>query len=117
MKDYKFEFDLDGEKYTLVFNLNVMEAIQEEYGSVEKWGKLTDNKGGKEPNAKAIIFGFKEMINEAIDMENEEKGTDKNFLSLKQVGRIITKAGLKESANKLNEAVIESIKDDHPKNI
>ena len=68
MKDYKFEFEVDDKKYTLVFNLNVMETIQAKYGSVQKWGKMTDSKRG-EPNAKALIFGFAEMINEAIDME------------------------------------------------
>lgn len=29
-------------EYPLVFNLNVMEKIQEKYESVEKWGELTD---------------------------------------------------------------------------
>lgn len=117
MKDYKFEFELDGKKYSLVFNLNVMEAIQNKYGTVQKWGKLTDNKNGAEPNAKALIFGFTEMINEAIDMENEENGTEKPLLTLKQVGRIITRAGLQESAKKLNQVITESVKDEHPKNI
>ncbi len=117
MKDYKFEFELDGKQYTLVFNLNVMEAIQKQYGTVQKWGKLTDNKNGQEANAKALIFGFAEMINEAIDMENDETGSNKPFLTLKQVGRIITKAGLQESARKLNQVIVESVKDDHPKNI
>ena len=116
MKDYRFEFEVDENKYALVFNLNVMESIQAKYGSVQKWGKLTDNKNG-EPNAKALIFGFTEMINEAIDIENDEKGTNKPLLSLKQVGRIITKAGIQESANKLNKAITESVKDEHPKNM
>ena len=116
MKDYKFTFEVDEKKYTLVFNLNVMETIQAKYGSVQKWGKLTDSKNG-EPNAKALIFGFTEMINEAIDMENEENNTDKPFLTLKQVGRIITKAGIQESAKQLNKAITESVKDEHPKNI
>ena len=117
MKDYKFEFELEGKKYSLVFNLNVMEAIQNKYGSVQKWGKLTDNKNGKEPNAKALIFGFTEMINEAIDMDNDENNTDKPMMTLKQVGRLITKAGLQEAAKKLNNAITESVKDEHPKNI
>lgn len=117
MKDYKFEFELDSKKYSLIFNLNVMEAIQNKYGSVQKWGKLTESKDGKEPNAKALIFGFTEMINEAIDMENEEKGTETPMLTLKQVGRLITKAGLQDSAKKLNKAISESVKDEHPKNI
>ena len=116
MKDYKFEFEIDSVKYQLVFNLNVMESIQSKYGSVQKWAKLTDNKNG-EPNAKALIFGFTEMINEAIDTENDENGTDKSLLTLKQVGRLITKAGLQEAAKKLNSAVVNSVKDEHPKNI
>ena len=116
MKDYKFEFEIDSVKYQSVFNLNVMESIQSKYGSVQKWAKLTDNKNG-EPNAKALIFGFTEMINEAIDTENDENGTDKPLLTLKQVGRLITKAGLQEAAKKLNSAVVNSVKDEHPKNI
>ena len=40
-----------------------------------------------------------------------------HFLTLKQVGRIITKAGIQESAKKLNKAITESVKDEHPKNI
>ena len=116
MKDYKFTFEVDDKKYTLVFNLNVMETIQAKYGSVQKWGRLTDSKKG-EPNAKALIFGFSEMINEAIDIENEENNTEKPFLTLKQVGRIITKSGIQESAKQLNKAITESVKDEHPKNI
>ena len=116
MKDYKFTFEVDDKKYTLVFNLNVMESIQKQYGSVQKWGRLTDSKKG-EPNAKALIFGFAEMINEAIDIENDENNTEKPFLTLKQVGRIITKAGIQESAKQLNKAITESVKDEHPKNI
>ena len=57
MKDYKFTFEVDDNKYSLIFNLNVMESIQAKYGSVQKWGKLIDNKNG-EPNAKALIFDF-----------------------------------------------------------
>ena len=116
MKDYKFTFEVDDKKYTLVFNLNVMETIQAKYGSVQKWGRLTDSKKG-EPNAKALIFGFSEMINEAIDIENEENNTEKPFLTLKQVGRIITKAGIQESAKQLNKAITESVKDKQTKNI
>ena len=116
MKDYKFSFEVDGKIYSLVFNLNVMESIQAKYGSVQKWGRLTDNKNG-EPNAKALIYGFTEMINEAIEIENDDKGTENPLLTLKQVGRIITKAGIQESAKKLNKAITESVKDEHPKNI
>lgn len=111
MKDYMNEITYNGEKYVLVFNLNVMEALQEEYGAIERWGELTDGADG-EPNAKAVIFGFREMLNEGIDIENEEQGTDKPFLSLKKVGRIISDIGFENATATLNETVVESIKDE-----
>lgn len=109
MKDYRFELEMENEKYQLVFNLNAMQEIQEEYGTLEKWGELTDGKSG-EVNVKALIFGLTAMMNEAIEMENDETGTNKPLLTKKQVGRIITKAGVQRSADKLNEAIIESTK-------
>lgn len=115
MKDYKITFKVDEKEYPAMFNLNVMEQIQEEYGSVQKWGELTDAKSG-EPNAKALIFGFWAMINEAIDIDNDERAEKQPLLSLKQVGRIISKAGLENSAKTLNNAVVEATKEDTPKN-
>ncbi len=114
MKDYKINFEVEDQKYSAIFNLNVMEQIQEEYGSIKKWGELTDKEN--EPNAKAIIFGFCAMINEAIEIENEEKGENKPLFTLKQVGRIISRAGLQKSAEALNDAVVQATKDDNPKN-
>ena len=115
MKDYKITFTVDGKEYPAIFNLNVIEQIQEEYGTVQKWGALTDVKDG-EPNAKAIIFGFTAMINEAIDIENDERAEKQPLLTIKQVGRIISRAGLENSAKTLNNAVIEATKEDSPKN-
>lgn len=107
MKDINGKIKYKDKEYSIVFNLNVMEAIQEEYGTLDKWGSLTDGTNG-EPNAKAVIFGFMQMINEGIDIENEEKGTDINPFTLKQVGRIITEVGLIEATKKLNETVVDS---------
>ena len=109
MNDVNGKIQYKDKEYSLVFNLNVMERIQEEYGSLDKWGELTDGKNG-EPNAKAVILGFTEMINEGIDIENEDNGTDIKPLTLKQVGRMITEVGLAEATNKLNETVIDSTK-------
>ena len=111
MKDYKFELETEEKKYQLVFNLNVMQEIQEEYGTLEKWGELTDGKSG-EVNVKALIFGLTTMMNEAIEIANEDNGTNDPLLTEKQVGRIITKAGIDKSAEKLNEAIVESTKSD-----
>lgn len=109
------EIEYKGQKYELVFNLNVMEVIQEEYKTIDKWGKLTDGSKG-EPNAKAIIFGLTAMINEGIDISNDEKGTDIKLLTQKQVGRLLTEVGLVAATKKLNNTVIESIESDKSKN-
>ena len=50
------------------------------------------------------------MLNEGIDIENEENGTDIKPLTLKQVGRIITEVGLAGATAALNQTVIESTK-------
>lgn len=109
MKDIEGKITLNGREYPIVFNLNVMEAIQEEYGTIEKWGKLTDGEEG-EPNAKAVIFGFHEMMNEGIDIQNEKTGNDIKPLTLKQVGRIITEYGLLNATKMMNNTVVESTK-------
>lgn len=109
MKDYKFDFEADGKKYSLIFNLNVMEAIQEEYGTIQKWGELTDGKSG-EVNVKALIFGLTEMINESIDIENESLETKRELLTRKQVARLVTKMGLENAVGQLNNAIVEGIK-------
>lgn len=116
MKDIERDIQFKDKTFKLVFNLNVMESIQEEYGSITKWGELTDgklDKNGKiksEPNAKAVIFGFREMLNEGIDISNEENGTDDKPLTLKQVGRMITDYGLNKATAVMNKTFIESSK-------
>ena len=107
MKEINGKIQVKDKEYKLVFNLNVMEAIQNEYGTLEKWGSLTDGSQG-EPEAKAIIFGFREMLNEGIDIDNEENGTDIKPLTLKQVGRILTEVGIANATSVLNRTVIES---------
>ena len=99
-----------------------MEAIQKEYGTLEAWGNLTDgtnsNSDGEkndnptpgEVDAAAVIFGFTEMINEGIDMDNDENGTTNPLLSRKQVGRMISEIGLQNAAEAMNETVVESSK-------
>lgn len=109
MKEISKTLEYKDKKYKLVFNLNVMEVIQEKYGTLESWGKLTDGaENDGEPNAKAIIFGITAMLNEGIDIDNEENGTSEKMLTKKQVGRMITEIGLKASAQLMNGVVIDS---------
>lgn len=111
MKEISKSIEYKDHEYKLCFNLNVMERLQEEYGTLDAWGNLTDGKHNNgEPNIKAVIFGFREMINEGIDISNDENGTKIKPLTLKQVGRMITELGLEEATAKLNDTVIESTK-------
>ena len=98
-------------KYPLVFNLNVIEKIQDKYGSYEKWGEMTDGKE-QEINIGALKFGILEMINEGIDIENENNEVKREFVTSKQVGRLITELGMKNLTDKVQETVIESTKNE-----
>ena len=106
MKNARVLIETEKKKIPLVFNLNVMEEIQEKYGTLEKWGEVTA--GGGEPKVKDLKAGIKTMINEAIDIENEENGTDEKPLSEKQVGRILSEVGLQEVIEKIQEITVAS---------
>lgn len=110
MKDVNGKISYNGKEYTLVFNLNVMESIQDKYGSLSKWWELTDGSASDigEPNIKATVFGITEMINEGIDIENDEKGTDNAFLTVKQVGRMISAVGIANANSVMNDIVVKS---------
>lgn len=115
MEKEKIIVNYKGIDYELVFNLNVMEEIQDEYGSIKAWGELTDKE--TEPNMKAVIFGLTCMVNEGVEIYNEDCVDDEDFtpkkpLSKKQVGRLISEVGLAEVTSKLNKSVTESTKSD-----
>lgn len=122
MKEVSSVIEYKDKKYKMVFNLNVMQEIQEEYGSLREWGELTDGKpeeivNGKkkeivqgEPNVKALIFGLTTMLNEGIEIDNDENGTKIPPLTKKQVGRMLTDVGIKQMTADMNGLVIESTK-------
>ena len=109
MKDVSGKIEYKGVIYKLVFNLNVMETIQDEYGTIEHWGEITDGSSG-EPNAKAVKFGFQAMLNEGIDIMNEDNGTEIKKFTLQQVGRMLSDMGLKNATAVLNQTVVDSTK-------
>ncbi len=109
MKDYVGKLQYNDKTYPIVFNINVMEVIQEKYGTIQKWGELTDGKEG-ETDAKAMKFGFTAMLNEALEMEAERNGTPFIPLTEKQVGRMLTAIGIENAQKKMQETVIESSK-------
>ena len=99
------------EEYEIPFNLNVMEAIQEEYGSLEAWFDIIS---GENVSIKAIKFGIREMLNEGIDIFNEtaEKEAKRKAFTSKQVGRIVTEIGMHNLYNVMTESIEESTKSD-----
>jgi len=111
MKDNAGTVTYKGKEYKLVFNLNVMENIQEEFGTIEKWTELTSGIK-EEANAKAIKFGFTEMINEGLSIEAEENNTEFKPITKNFVGRMLTEIGLENMTKKLQETVIESTQTD-----
>lgn len=116
MKTVNTIINYKGKDYLLVFNLNVMEAIQEEYKTLDAWGALTDGKAG-EVNIKALVFGLACMLNEGVEISNENNNTNEPLLTHKQVGRMISEIGLENLTRDMNDLVINSTKDDsEPKN-
>ena len=117
MREVSKSIEYKGKELKLVFNLNVMEVIQDEYGAVETWAHKTDGDGG-EPDIKALIFGMAAMLNEGIEIDNEERPPEDRLAPLthKQVGRILTDLGIQNSTTAVNDIVIESTKDKSGKN-
>ena len=111
MKNNEIFIEYKGQRYNIVFDINVIETLQIKYGSFNKWSDLIQpTKKGEECNLEALKFGFCEAINEGIDIANEDRENKLEFLTLKQVGRIITDIGLKNINEKMQEAIIESAK-------
>ena len=98
------------EKYPLVFTLNVMEAIQEKYGSIEAWSNLIQRDG--EPDIKALKFFITEAINEGLEIEAEKNGEKRKAITSKKAGRILTEIGLSGAASKIMATISDSVEMD-----
>lgn len=133
MKDIENKITYKNTEYTVVFNINVMEAIQDKFGSLDAWVDLMDGtanakekykavhgtidgfddlpddspeKSG-EPDLKAIKYGYFVMINEGVEIANEE-GKDIQPVTLSQVGRILTEIGFENAQKSLGELMNDS---------
>jgi len=107
MKEKITYIEYNGKQYPLIFTLNVMELIQDEYETLEKWMELTKQ---DEPNIKALKFGLGEMINEGIEVANELNNTENPLVNNKTIGRLITALGMTKVAGAITENVIASTK-------
>lgn len=110
MKNSVVYIETEKKKYPLAFNLNVMEEIQEAYGSLDEWGRITQ--GASEAKVKDLKVGIMAMINEAIDMQNEENNTNEPMVTTKKVGRIMTEVGIDKIVKAIRDITIASTKTD-----
>ena len=95
-------------KYPVTFNINVMEEIQEAYGSIGAWGAIVENAEGGEPKVKDLKIGLMMMINEGIDIENELTGGNMPMVNSKQVGRIISERGFEAITKVIKNLTVAS---------
>lgn len=102
--------ETETERYPLVFTLNVMEAIQEKYGSIEAWSNLIQRDG--EPDIKALKFFITEAINEGLEIEAEKNGEKRKAITSKKAGRILTEIGLSGAASKIMATISDSVEMD-----
>ena len=110
MKEIYGKIQYKDREYKVAINLNVWQTIQEEYGTFNHWADITT--GADEPNAKAVIFGIREMLNEGIDIDNEENGTNIPFFTDKQVGRLLTEVGLTNVLKVMQRTIVDSAQSD-----
>lgn len=103
-------------EYPIAFNLNIMEQIQEEYGSFEKWYEIFASIEGEVPY-KDLIWTFNKLLNEGADLERDEGRSDLALLNHKQTGRLIGVFGQVEAINAMFALVSKSMpKPDDSKN-
>ena len=118
MKDNIIYLDEENKKYPITFTLNVMDILQEKYGSIDAWKDLVVVKEqDKEPKIKDLKFAFTEMMNEAIRILNKYNQEDKmDFVDAWETGIIISEIGLKKVNEKMMNTIASSVKVDNPKN-
>lgn len=108
MIDKVEHIEVDGKKYPYFFDLNMLEQIQDEYGSIAEWDKKLTGKegedGNKEWSCKHVKKSFASMINEGYAKEGSSETIDE-----KQVGAIFAKAGLREIGSIVQRQVTECI--------
>ena len=101
MKDRLIEIELNGVNYPLIYNLNVMEELENKYNTIDEWiNKLRSSRA----RAKDIKYTLMVMMNEGIEIENIETGSDRKKLTEKEVGRILYDYVL--AMDKITEAAI-----------
>jgi hypothetical protein len=101
-------------RFPLAFTMNVMKAVQKKFGNINKISEMTKN--GAEPDFEALIFFLREAINEGIDIENEKSTEPRPFLTEKQVGRVLSEAGIAKAFESIGKTISANVPNSDPKN-
>ena len=101
MKDIMDKLEYKGKEYTLIFNFNVLEDIQEQYGTLDQALGEAYGKDTGEPSIKALSFIVMSMLNEGIDIDNETKEIPEKLLTQKQTNRILSNFVQANGVNKV----------------
>lgn len=96
-----------GDTYKLAFDVNVIEVIQKEFGTVNEWISKTSLENG-ELNVSCIKYGFWAMTNEGINIDNEDQGLEKPNITLSKAGRIISSLGLENVALMISDLITKN---------
>ena len=110
MIDNLGKLEVGDKTYPIVFNLNILELIQEEYGTIDDWQDLLTGADGI-PNIKCLKWSFTQFINEGLDIENEIAENKRPFVTEKQVGRLLGQIGWDKATSSLFGLVSNSTPD------
>ncbi len=102
--------------YPMKCDLAVLEIIQEEYGTINKFEKKligeveqTDQNTKEaytEPSVKAVRFALPLMINEGIDIENLKEGEKRKHITENELNEMMSEFNLFEIARKLHDEFV-----------
>lgn len=111
MKDISNTLTYRDKDYELVFNFNVLEAIQNEYGTLTQWIEEGYGRRTGEPSAKALTFMLTEMLNEGIEIKNEDAAPEEQTppFNRKKVARMLNEIGLENIVEVIDDTMSKSL--------
>jgi hypothetical protein len=99
IKDGRFEVEIGGEKYKLLFSLNVLDEMQDKFGGYDKLGEAFNSSN---PNMiKDLRWLLTELINEGLE-------EDKQTFTEKQIGKMIHIGNLQQIKDAIFSAFVYS---------
>lgn len=115
MKDISDTLEYKGKEYKIVFDFNVMQDLQEEYGTFNDWVDQAYGKKTGEPSIKALAFAIMSMVNNAIDEANEDRKPEEQekYITSRVANRMLSEfakgKGLSNIVKKIDGLMSESL--------